>query len=155
MKEKQLIMVAILAISSKLDYIVTTVTGDTWTKLTNRITSQSTKRNNQLWFSCFSGRWALVYDVIRMMSTQFCWQRSLRALWELHHHSIVHENIVLISLRECIGSSFPLLWRRRKTYFAKRGNSSEEIAAGWQITACVKEICLLGVGYIQCFVIVL
>lgn len=38
MKEKQLMMVAILAISSKLDYIVTTVTGDTWTKLTYRIT---------------------------------------------------------------------------------------------------------------------
>ena len=38
MKKKQLIMVAILAIYSKLDYIVTTVTGDTWTKLTYRIT---------------------------------------------------------------------------------------------------------------------
>ena len=38
MKKKQLIMVAILAIYSKLDYIETTVTGDTWTKLTNRIT---------------------------------------------------------------------------------------------------------------------
>ena len=31
-------MVAILAIYSKLDYIETTVTGDTWTKLTYRIT---------------------------------------------------------------------------------------------------------------------
>ena len=34
-------MVAILAILSKLDYSVTTVTGATWTKLTNRI-----KENN-------------------------------------------------------------------------------------------------------------
>jgi len=40
MKKKQLIMIAILAISSKLDYSVTTVTGDTWTKLTNWITGK-------------------------------------------------------------------------------------------------------------------